>query len=1186
MSIKVRSKTLLLSLCLVFSWIAVPALGDLDEVRVESLDTAPRARLGLALADRSGVDLSSRVQEALDAARAGIIDLPDTTPKLAHRLGRDAEVVWRPGVGTPAQIKGPSLQFRVKKAEPETDVRLATARAFLRANRQLLKLQDPDRELELRSTETDELGLSHLRFDQEYRGLEVWPADLIVHLDENDDVYLLDGAFVPTPRLPTTTPVVPEEQARAAALEEVADLPADYSVESSELVVSVLNTRRPALAWKSTLKGDDSTGWLVVTDAISGSVLARIPTHLNVSGSGVDVLGTTRPLEVVFQEGLYYLVDTSKPMYNPATGDGVIATTDLFGFPRPPFSPALVSSPSRTAWSPPEAVSAHYLLSETYDYFRTVHGRDSINGNGGEFYAVVRNGVCGNNAFWPNGSKGDGPITFCSGTPFAGAPDIVAHEFTHGVIEFSTNLVYKGQPGAMNEAWADILGTMVERRIQGGVDWLLGDEIAIARDMETPEAFDQPSRMSDYQNLPPEIDNGGVHINSGIINHAFYQLVDGLPGAIGADKAEKIFYRALVHHLSRNSQFTDARLACIQAAEELYGAGSPEARKVGQAFDKVEIFGSVPTPAPPPNPTVFGEDSTAFVYWDAESGEWVLGRRESAFGDPALGVGLVTRVANTRPSLSGDGSLAFFVAANADACFVATDGSGLECLGIPGSVYSVAMSPDANFFAFVLRDQEGEPEDVIRLVDFSAGTEETIELVAPGLDGPSLDTVVLADAMDFTADGSILYYDALNVVEFEDGTQLGAWSIYARDLVSDLTFSLVPAVPGLQIGFPAVANTTDYRLTFEAFDEASGVTGVYSADLINGELGFVDAVETTFAAPSYLGDDSGLVYTVLDEAVPTGTSLVETDLADDGINPAGGRKPWLDDAGFGVIYRRGEFTGPPDAITSSIYPDYRFWVWIISQNGQVRIGAHETECIPETVCVSGAIPGRSEVFIRLVGPKPNGMIWPTLVKFSTSRVEIRIEQISSGQLRHYVFEGASPGSSDLTGAFDRFGFFPTNQAAADTFLKPKPATMRSSGGPTASLTGFSTLETRVLEPNASGPPPPSGDWISSSRLPGFRAKVRITAGSNSILGSGEPACIDETLCVSGAIPGRSEIFLRVVGPKPNGYLWPTIVKFSTSQIEIWLEQTSTGQVNYYLLEGARPGSSELEGLFDRQGFLP
>lgn len=111
--------------------------------------------------------------------------------------------------------------------------------------------------------------------------------------------------------------------------------------------------------------------------------------------------------------------------------------------------------------------------------------------------------------------------------------------------------------------------------------------------------------------------------------------------------------------------------------------------------------------------------------------------------------------------------------------------------------------------------------------------------------------------------------------------------------------------------------------------------------------------------------------------------------------------------------------------------------------------------------------------------------------------------------------------------------------------------------------------------------------LATAELPGFRFWVRFGDPAVSTWwGAQEPICIPETLCVSGAVPGRTEVLLRIVGPKPNGYLWPTLVKLSTSRVDVWIEQESTGAVRCYELEGATPGVDELDGLFDRTGFLP
>jgi hypothetical protein len=120
-----------------------------------------------------------------------------------------------------------------------------------------------------------------------------------------------------------------------------------------------------------------------------------------------------------------------------------------------------------------------------------------------------------------------------------------------------------------------------------------------------------------------------------------------------------------------------------------------------------------------------------------------------------------------------------------------------------------------------------------------------------------------------------------------------------------------------------------------------------------------------------------------------------------------------------------------------------------------------------------------------------------------------------------------------------------------------------------------------LEPAPQGPP------IESPAFPGFVFHARIGGDEpNPRFGAEEPDCLPETVCVSGALPGRTEVLLRIVGPKPNGFLWPTIVRFTTSQVEVWIEQLATGEVRYYRLDGSTPGSEDLDGLFDRDGFQP
>lgn len=134
----------------------------------------------------------------------------------------------------------------------------------------------------------------------------------------------------------------------------------------------------------------------------------------------------------------------------------------------------------------------------------------------------------------------------------------------------------------------------------------------------------------------------------------------------------------------------------------------------------------------------------------------------------------------------------------------------------------------------------------------------------------------------------------------------------------------------------------------------------------------------------------------------------------------------------------------------------------------------------------------------------------------------------------------------------------------------------------------SPLLVGILVGQAAGPgTPPAELALESPQVPGFRVWVRITSRpAESLWGTRTEPCLAEALCAAGALPDRAEVIVRVVGPKPNGFLWPTIVKLSTSQAEVWLEQKASGAVQYYLLPGASLDSGILPGLFDRYGFEP
>lgn len=800
----------------------------------------------------------------------------------------------------------------------------ATARAFFRAQRGLLGLEAPDTELTLQSRHVDRLGYRQLRFSQSFKNLPVWKAEIVAELDTQGNLISLSGAYAQTPRKLVTSAAVSANQAAVIVHDHLQVAPD----AAPNLVVYLQGGITPRLAWEinATLNATDHRSLLV--DAHNGSVLLDYNNvaSIGVTGSATDLHGDLVSVNLWDEgDGFFYMVDTTKAMYNAASNppspvetNGAITILDAINQPTesPPQSiPSLdlVKSVDTSNFLA-AAVSASRSLSATYDYFLAVHGRNSIDGAGTGLEAVVRFGSQYANAmFIPDQQL----MLFGDADLYAGAVDVVGHEMAHGVIFNSANLVYQGQSGALNEAFADIFGEMVEQHATGTQDWIMGSRLnQPVRSMSDPGTFSClgapcPARMSEY--VATTQDNGGVHINSGIINRAFYLLAEGSAGqsGIGVADARAIFYRALTTKLLQLSDFVDARFAAVQSAEELYGIGSLQAQRTAESFDAVEIFDTLSNPDSQPFPPNFGQDATLFTYWNSALGAYFLGRYEPSLGDVAPGIQLSVNPANpARPSVSGDGSFAAFVNAQNDICLINTDALSAEvCVGVPGLVHSVAMAPNGETFGFVLLDGTGNPTNSITLIDIGTGQNQSFTLTAPTYDGVASIDVVTADAMDITADGRFIVYDAFNVIGLSDGGQLGQWSIYAIDLLSGAILSLIPPIAGFDVAFPALAQTSDRHLVFDVLDNAANQNYVFAGDANTGAVGIIGTT-ATYSTPGFTGDDSGIVYSIPDGLAPTLFSLVHQSVGADRLTPIGGISGWLVDADYGVVYRRGEFSGP------------------------------------------------------------------------------------------------------------------------------------------------------------------------------------------------------------------------------------------------------------------------------------
>jgi len=262
----------------------------------------------------------------------------------------------------------------------------------------------------------------------------------------------------------------------------------------------------------------------------------------------------------------------------------------------------------------------------TYDLFQAVYDRNSIDNDGLRLISTVHYQQGYDNAFW-NGQQmvyGDGdedlPPEQRLFNRFTIAVDVIGHELAHGVTQFEANLNYYNQPGALNESFSDVFGSLVKQyrnnETAAEADWLIGAGLftenvngVALRSMKAPgTAYDdpvlgkdpQPAHMDDYQNVP--YDNGGVHINSGIPNRAFYLTAVEI-GGYAWEKAGRIWYVTLRDKLQANSSFQEAAQATFVAAGELFGVGSPEQQAVRHGWEGVGLSvddggETPPTPTP------------------------------------------------------------------------------------------------------------------------------------------------------------------------------------------------------------------------------------------------------------------------------------------------------------------------------------------------------------------------------------------------------------------------------------------------------------------------------------------------------------------------------------------------------------------------------------------------------------
>ena len=802
-------------------------------------------------------------------------------------------------------------------AASEADYRRAAAAVFGLAETELVETQ----------RRTDALGLTHVRYEQQYRGYRVAGAEVRIHLDQAGKAYMLNGFAHPTPQLDHLEPGMTGSEAEQYAMHEVQRHGGmvDFNAAQrrwlvgepmrSELVIYYPKNQKPArLAYETRCLARLDANFLLYVDARSGKVLdmhdrvcrirpelhrhdavqpapprpaaplgAAVPAAASwllngpQTANATDLLGENRLINTYEVDDGFFLIDGSRTeMFQPGQGNlpnepiGAVWTIDAANtnINGGSFSVNHVTS-TDNSWTAPVSVSAHHNGGQAYEYFQNTFGRTSINGEGGTLVSIINvedeNGPM-DNAFW-NGQAifyGNGATAF---QPLARALDVAGHEMSHGVVQTTANLEYQGESGALNESYADIFGAMIDRD-----DWRIGEEVVLGssfpsgalRDLSDPNQGGtglgspgwQPAH-TDEQYTGSQ-DNGGVHINSGIPNRAFYLTAN----QIGKDKAERIYYRALDVYLTRTAQFIDARIATIQAAEDLYGAGGNEATVVASSFTAVGIGSGTPTDNQTDVQANPGEDYVLLT--DAnDSQHYLFDGAGMPIHNPLSG--LVAPL--SKPSVVDDGSAFVYIGQDQRMYAVrlnfSDDSYSVNTLQDETIWRNVAVSRDGSKLAALTDDND----DRLWVYNFAGQAWSTYTLYNPTYtQGVSTGDVVFADVLEWDFAGEYVMYDALNRIaggfgediEYWDIGFVRVWNNAANNFGDGTVQKLFSGLPeNTSVGNPTFAKNSEYIIAYDFID--GNDFRLEAVNLETGELGTIFE-NGQLSYPSYAPQDDRLLF--------------------------------------------------------------------------------------------------------------------------------------------------------------------------------------------------------------------------------------------------------------------------------------------------------------------------------------
>ncbi|WP_405535355.1 M4 family metallopeptidase [Streptomyces sp. NBC_00075] len=520
------------------------------------------------------------------------------------------------GAATAAPEKAPSAAGKVIPGSES--VKLSPAqRAALLAEANATKAETAEElglgakeKLVVRDVLKDGDGTVHTRYERTYDGLPVLGGDLVVDTAESGATEGVVKATRATIKVASLTPKIAaakaETQALGAAKAEEAKSP-DVNKAPRKVIWAASGT--PVLAYETVVGGFQHDGTPqelhVITDATSGAKLFEW--EAIETGTGNTVYSGTVELGTTQSGSTYNLTDAARGSHKTYNlNRGTSGTGTLFSGSDDVWGNGLPSNLESAG------ADAAYGAALTWDYYKNVHGRSGIRGDGVGAYSRVHYGNNYVNAFWQDScfcmTYGDGsgnanPLT---------SIDVAAHEMTHGLTANTAGLNYSGESGGLNEATSDIFGSTVEFYANNSSDvgdYLIGEEININGDGTPLRYMDKPSKDgSSKDSWYSGIGSIDVHYSSGPANHFFYLLSEGsgtktINGVtynsatsdglavtgIGRDKAEKIWFRALTTKFTSTTNYAAARTGTLAAAGELYGTTSAEYTAVQNAWAGINV---------------------------------------------------------------------------------------------------------------------------------------------------------------------------------------------------------------------------------------------------------------------------------------------------------------------------------------------------------------------------------------------------------------------------------------------------------------------------------------------------------------------------------------------------------------------------------------------------------------------